>query len=121
MLTISFEGLEPLVNKIYEMHKSLEGLRENVPHELRAWQKEDLHRKRPSAKTRRSGRSLKTSTIIRPRSLKSQTYRAAHRAVRRAMRERVRRLRSSRPILRPELFELLRRRMAELLFNITWK
>lgn len=127
MLRFQVGGLEPFVKKLDEMQKSLDDLQQSVPAELTAWQAEDLHRKRPFTKTRKRRRSLRASTVVRPRSKKSQIYRAtrraAIRAAARAMHRRsgLHRLKRNTPILRPALFAMLHERMSALLAAINWK
>lgn len=127
MLTVEFKGADRVVGRIDELQKRLDGLYQNIPEELKAWQEEDMHRKQPFAKSVIHGHSSKATTVIRPRSRKSQKWRAARRAARRAaaraghFRSSVHRLRRNQPILRPELFTELCGRMAELMHKtITW-
>jgi hypothetical protein len=121
-------GAEALVNKLDEMIKSIDDLERRLPDEVLAWQSEDMHREFPFVKTRPRTHSVSVSTKIHPRSVKSMKSRAARRAQRRAILRAAHRRRGgpqrlfrTHPILRPQLLEALRVRIAELVKRvITW-
>ncbi len=124
-LDVELVGLEPLLSKVGELQRRLDGLQQNIPEELKDWEAEDMDRQVPWARQKNRGR--RTYTVIRPHSAKSIRWRKAHqqarRAALRAQHHRFRRERppSTRPILRAELFDRLCERMATLLrATITW-
>jgi hypothetical protein len=101
---------------------------EDMPQELESWQREDMHRHFPNTDT---PNYVTAETSIWPR---SRTYEKTHRAFslpRRLQRPLSPRPRligatgkpgSERPILRPELFDKLCSRMAELMAGkLTWR
>jgi hypothetical protein len=55
MLRFQVDGLEPFVKQLDEMQKSLEGLRQDNPLTTLSRQAQDMNRKRPYARLRKSG------------------------------------------------------------------
>jgi hypothetical protein len=110
-----------LEKRLTDMQEKLRELGQvQLGQELKDWQSEDMHRKRP--RTRIWARGKRASTIIRPHSIAEMKHsrKAAARATRRKSGWGPRQHTSTRPILRPVLYERLETRMRELLEKIKW-
>jgi hypothetical protein len=93
-----------------------------IPAELTAWQREDMKRQRPSTETLNP---TAARTVIYPRARKHLLIKRAPRRVKPLLRGKTTRIKQpaghKRPILRPELFEILCVRMRELLHReVKW-
>ena len=115
MLTFSLDssGLDRRIDDMRERLKKLGA--QDIQDEMFNWQAEDMHRKRPRVR----GFRKRATTIIRPHSVAEM--KREHRAMLRAKRRKggFHHL-STRPILRPELYERLCQRMRALLATVSW-
>jgi hypothetical protein len=99
------------------MLKNIQQMPTVVPAEFAAWQTEDVNRKQASVMA--EGASA-WSTIFRPRGLKVYVRKTSRHSPSQPPRTTVRR--STRPILRPELFDQLVARMAALMLaTLRWR
>jgi len=131
-LLISFENpevVEAIQDRVDGMTQQVGLLHLEVPAEFVAWQTEDMNRQIPNIETADEGWLKRWTTRIWPRSRASQSWFGKKRV--RGPRKRktqstfAARLRARvsgpRPILRDELFEMLRERMRALLDKVSWK
>ena len=68
MFEVSVEGLEALSKKFDELDEQIKALQTEVPDELTAWQREDMHRRYPNTEANTTGGLIEASTEIWPRS-----------------------------------------------------
>ena len=107
----TLEQLDTLQGKIL-------GLEQKLTETFVAWQTDDMNRKFPSTE----GGGYEVSTVIYPRSRLVRRKKGGGGKARRRARIAAGRPGSSRPILRPELFEQLKQRMEEMLEEAsTWQ
>ena len=107
MFKIEVEDPAPLMDKFYQAEVRIISLEQEVGRVMFDWQREDMKRKYLSAEVG----PFFASTMVYPR---SRTWRKpGQKGGARAVRKRVARARaaSSKPILRPELFDKLKDRM----------
>jgi hypothetical protein len=119
MFEIRLEGVDALTSKFDRLTKQIEDAKTELPNMVIAWQRDDMHRKYPNQQTGGLGGGSETFvlTSIWPR---SRTYDRAKRVSPKAQGPRrytpggVRLGRSTRPILRAELYVKLMQRLVEL-------
>ena len=141
MYDFKLDGLDALLKKFDTLKAQLEGLKQSVPNELMAWQREDMHRVLyPNMQANSYGTETQASTVItehthppggvpqkrgsapyvhRPKKHRIRRHAATKTrvAVRRSHKggaHRHRRGGSGHPILRPELDQKLEERMTKL-------
>jgi hypothetical protein len=116
VITVDLES-SGFLKKLEDMQRDLRHFPQQMADEFATWQRDDMHRKHPSVH-RVSRRRFRT--IIRPHSQKEMLRR--HRALVRAhRRHKAGPPRwSTRPILRPELLQLLQERMHDLIGRLRW-
>ena len=100
----------PMAKRLDAMLKQLEEFPQKMSNEFLTWQRDDMRRQVPEATPEDNG----VSTIITPRG-QNQGPRRRHRIVAKGIA--ISRIKSNRPILRPELFDRLVDRMDTLLDN----
>ena len=106
-LKVSFDA-DAALAKLNEVRERAEGFRDAMPAEFSDWQEHDMGRRRADTQAP-APHSVFTIILQRGRPP------VIARSTRPARRPPQRRLRSQKPILRPELFDQLRERMSELL------
>jgi len=121
MFDIKLEGIDALVGKFDQLTKQIEDAKAELPREVVAWQRDDMRRKYPQQLTGSAlGGGIETFvvTYIWPR---SRTYDATKRRKRPKSKgprqfapSGVREGRSTRPILRAELYAKLMARLVAL-------
>jgi len=112
---VTVEGVDALMNKFATLETQLVELRGDLVREFTDWQRQDMKRRYPAVDDESQGGEATVATNIYPRSRLKRARAAAKsqgRAIRRRARVAVGRAGSSRrPILRPELFDSLVKRM----------
>ena len=128
MLEMKWEGVEELQKKFETTTEKVKDLHKQVPRELVEWQTDDMRRQYPNIKIDETTESVEASTEIWPRSrLEAEPgFKRLRPTVKRGpklLRPKGagRPPRSTRPLLRTELFTKLVDRMNALLEAITWR
>lgn len=124
MFTIQVEGIDAVTERIDDMVHDVADLHNEVPEQFLEWQTDDMNRKYPNMEESGEWWIRTWTTRIWPRSRLSdkRTPEQKRRRGRRVLFTPIASTGdSSRPILRPELFEALRERMRVVLDKVTWK
>ena len=101
---------EKLMQQFDDMQKRVAGLEQKLPDVFLDWQREDMNRKYPKV-DEHSG--LSVTTLVYPRSRRQRISKPSK--GKSTTRKQARRVTgTTRPILRPELFEKLKERMTEM-------
>jgi hypothetical protein len=105
---IEWDGANEVLQKFADLETRIVNLDTELPNTFMNWQRDDMHRHFPKVE----GGGLTCSTEIFPRSrLPHQRGKGSGKATRRRARVAAGRPGAHRPILRPELFDMLRQRM----------
>jgi hypothetical protein len=133
-VTGRLEGLDRIEQRYELMIESLGEAHQQLPEQLIAWQREDMHRKYPNLQMRENGNETSVSTFVWPRSRRERNKEEVKQGIRRSrwMRRQLgpkqytvpggSPTRSMRPILRKELLDKLYERMPEEIFGlIKWR
>ena len=115
---VKVEGADEVLKQLDAMTARIDNLKSDIPHAFEDWQRGDMHRHYPKV----DGGETEWSTEIFSRGRHKPRPRKAGREANRKGRVR-RMIRSAghHPILRPELFALLVKRMTDLLASIKWQ
>jgi len=123
MFSVEVQGVDPLIAKLDRLTKQIEVAEEEMPRELVTWQREDMHRKFPNMQAGQAGDETTALTSIWPRSRlikprEKQPRLTGGPRLKKAPRVALPgsgRVHSTRPVLRPELYDRLVARMTELI------
>jgi hypothetical protein len=116
-LQVDVEGADALIDKLDQFAKQISDAEREMPEQLMEWQRDDMRRKFPTVQTNQGGNETVAQTSIWPRSRtpERRQLRAGPKQARPRVYAPRTMVRSTRPILRIELYRKLVERMTALI------